>query len=68
MLYLVTYISHLLNALIDVKSIILHHQIINPQDQSSIINPQDVSDEAVAGSSQPPPSSQADHSALLHTP
>ena len=45
----------------------------------SIINPQDLSDEAVAGSSQTPPSNQAgssqtppsskaDHSALLHTP
>lgn len=34
----------------------------------SVINPQDVSNEAVAGSSQTPPSSQADHSALLHTP
>lgn len=34
----------------------------------SVINPQDVSNEAVAGSSQTPTSSQADHSALLHTP
>lgn len=34
----------------------------------SVINPQDVSNEAGAGSSQTPPSSQADHSALLHTP
>lgn len=34
----------------------------------TIINPQDLSDEAVAGSSQTPFSSQADHSALMHTP
>ena len=52
---------------------------VSSDNNPSIINPQDLSDEAVAGSSQTrpssqagssqtPPSSQADQSGILHSP
>ena len=44
------------------------YSFASSENNPSIINPQDLSDEAVAGSSQTPPSSQADHSGIFHTP
>ena len=55
------------------------YSFASSENNPSIINPQDLSDEAVAGSSQTPPSSQAgssqttlssqaDQSGILHSP